>query len=154
MSTVLTTFYVLMVIFFAGYGLKCYQCASAKSWDDCASNKKETTCPSGSDRCGKAFIEGKAADVSVAIYGKGCSAKALCDDRDKYCKAAAQVGMTVSKCEVNCCEGDLCNGAKVPMVSAILLLACALVAFFRWFQHNKLCSSLVHKKEVGFKFHK
>ena len=31
----------------------------------------------------------------------------------------------------HCCSGDLYNGAKVPMVSAIMLLACVLVAFLR-----------------------
>ena len=35
--------------------------------------------------------------------------------------------------DVHCCDSDLCNGAKVPMVSGFLFLACAVAVFsFRW----------------------
>ena len=37
----------------------------------------------------------------------------------------------ITKCDISCCNGDLCNGGKVPVVSAIVLLACALVAALR-----------------------
>ena len=118
---------------FTGYGLKCNQCLSTKGWDDCATNKKEVDCSTlGSqyDRCGKAFVDGKVADVSIAVYAKGCSASSVCSQNS--CKAFVQdPSTTIKKCELDCCDGDLCNGAKVPMVSAIMLLACALVAFLR-----------------------
>ena len=120
-------------LFFTGYGLKCYQCVSAKGWDDCATNEKEVECSTfGSqyNRCGKAFVDGKVADVSVAAYGKGCIPSSVCSQ--KSCKAFVQdPSTTINKCELDCCEGDLCNGAKVPMVSAFVLLTCALVAFLR-----------------------
>ena len=118
----------LFDIFFTGYGLECYQCASAKSWDDCTSNRKKVDCPSDYNRCGKAYLEGKLVDTSIALYGKGCSSSSVCNQNT--CKAFVQDPSTnIDKCELNCCEGDLCNGAKVLMVSAIMLLACALVAF-------------------------
>ncbi|KAJ7327354.1 hypothetical protein OS493_027044 [Desmophyllum pertusum] len=33
------------------------------------------------------------------------------------------------KCELTWCTGDLCNAAALPMVSAIILIACACLAF-------------------------
>ncbi|CAH3154824.1 unnamed protein product, partial [Porites lobata] len=132
-------------LFFTGYGLKCYKCTSAKSWDDCDKNKEEMSCTSGFDSCGKIYFDGKVAGTGVEGYGKTCAIKSSCNK--DACKAM-QAGITIDKCEVNCCQGDLCNGAKVPlrhvtccksdlcngakvpMVSALLLLACALAAFF------------------------
>ena len=111
-----------------GYGLKCYKCASAKSWDDCEKNKEEMTCTSGYDSCGKIYFDGKVAGTGVEGYGKSCTIKSGCNK--DLCKAM-QAGIAIDKCEVNCCQGDLCNGAKVPLVSAFLILACALLAFFR-----------------------
>lgn len=103
---------------------------SSKGWDECDNIKKELTCPSDDDRCIKAYAEGKSAAAPVSVYGKGCHTKALCDK--KSCEGIIQdSSVKISKCEINCCAGDLCNGAKVPMVSATMLLACALAAFFR-----------------------
>lgn len=114
-------------LFFTGYGLECYKCASAKSWDDCEKNKEKMSCPSGYDSCGKIYFDGKVAGTGVEGYGKSCSFKSGCNK--DLCKAM-RVGITIDKCEVNCCQGDLCNGAKVPLVSAFLIVACALLAFF------------------------
>ena len=104
--------------------MKCYGCVSTKSWDDCADVKKEVTCAAGYDRCAKVYVEVKKDGVSAESYEKFCLTKALCDTVDQIpaCKADG------TKCKVNCCTGDLCNGAAVQMVSAIILIACALVA--------------------------
>ena len=121
------------LFYFTGYGLKCYTCASAKDWETCDKDRKEITCASQFDSCAKVYLDGKVSGVSVESFAKSCGLKSACDP-DKVCKAMAQaLGGTVNKCEVNCCDGDLCNGAKVPMISAFILLACALVAFFRYF---------------------
>lgn len=86
------------------------------------------TCDSGLDRCFKAMKEGTEDDVSIAAYAKGCVDSAKCDpDTSDFCKS--DKGKV--KCNINCCSGDLCNGGKVPMVSAIMLLACALAAVLR-----------------------
>ena len=116
-------------LFFPGYGLKCYECLSSKSWDDCASVRKEMTCDSSSNRCIKGMKDGTQDDVSFALYAKGCAESSACDrDSSKFCKSDEG---KVKKCEISCCSGDLCNGGKVPMISAIMLFACALVAFLR-----------------------
>ena len=87
------------------------------------------TCPSGFDSCYKVYFDGKVGDASVEGFQKLCGLKSACND--KFCKTIGQMGATINKCEINCCDGDLCNGAKVSMVSVFMLLACVLVAFFR-----------------------
>lgn len=115
------------LLYFAGYGLKCYQCQSDKSWDDCT--KKEVDFPSVTDiTCVKAFGEGKVAGASSKGFIKGCFLKSLCNN--DFCKKQLP-GVTFSKCDINCCDSDLCNGAKVPMMSTLLLFACVIVAFRR-----------------------
>ena len=54
--------------FLVGYGLKCYRCVSTKSWDDCASVKKEVNCSADENRCSKAFASGKKDGASVDGY--------------------------------------------------------------------------------------
>ncbi|KAJ7375931.1 hypothetical protein OS493_037950 [Desmophyllum pertusum] len=106
------------------YGLKCYKCTSTKSWDDCASVKIEKTCSSGEDRCTKAYFKGKSEGASVEGFAKDCHSAADCDGFEKsdLCK-------DMKECKVNCCSSDLCNAAALPMVSAFIFIACALVVF-------------------------
>ena len=114
---------------FTGYGLQCYKCSVLTSWDDCDKNKVNTTCLPGFDSCRKVFVDAEVSGVTFKTYIKDCTIKAGCSD--DQCKALAQAGAKVNDCKIDCCEGDLCNGAKVPLVSAFLLWACALLAFFR-----------------------
>ena len=104
------------LLYFSRYGLKCYECKSEKSWDDCA--KSEGDCPAVNDiTC-----------ESRKAFAKGCFLKSLCNN--DFCKNQVP-GVTFSKCDINCCDSDLCNGAKVPMMITLLLFACVLVAFRR-----------------------
>ncbi|PFX21653.1 hypothetical protein AWC38_SpisGene13864 [Stylophora pistillata] len=109
-----------------GYAHKCHQCHSTKSWGDCET--KELTCPGEKDHCAKVMIE----KSNGQEFTKGCTSKAECKvDEHPSCKS---VDSSVTlKCELHCCTGDLCNAAMVPMVSAIMLLVCALVAFMSLF---------------------
>ena len=112
----------LMVCLFhlKGYAHKCYQCYSTKSWEHCAT--KEVTCPGEEDHCVKVKIEKN----DTQHFSKGCSAKSKCKAHES-CKSSDPP----VECKLHCCSGDLCNVATVPMVSAIMLLVCALVAFIR-----------------------
>ena len=112
---------------FIGRGIKCYQCDSEKSWDHCVPGNN-TECAAGWDSCAK--LEGQAEILGVTdkYFYKGCALKSLCTD--EICKSLAPPSATIKKCDVSCCQSDLCNGAKVPIVSGFLFLACALVAFF------------------------
>ena len=114
---------------FTGYGLKCYKCTSGKSWDDCEKNKEEIVCSPHQDSCGKFYMDGKlVSGTGVEGYGKECAIKSNCTK--DLCEVLT-VDTTIDNCEVNCCQADLCNGAKVPLVSAFFILACALLTFFR-----------------------
>lgn len=74
--------------------------------------------------------DGTEDDVSFAVYARGCVESSACDpDTSAFCKSDAEG--KVKKCEISCCSDDLCNEGTVPMVSAIMLLACALAAFLR-----------------------
>ena len=97
---------------------------STKSWDDCDDVKEEMTCLPNFDRCVKASAKVKGGGASVEAYEKGCFTAELCDvDTDKidFCKDKGE-------CKINCCTGDLCNAAALQKVSAIALIACAVMA--------------------------
>ncbi|KAM7449845.1 hypothetical protein ABFA07_002493 [Porites harrisoni] len=131
--------YAFLMCFSVAYGLTCYSCHSTLDWDDCEKTKVNDACPDGFDRCVKASYSGKA-DSSKGFI-KQCSSPVACNKTD-LCNS---LGSSIDKCNVYCCEGDLCNGAKVPLVSTnhgkspgnevvvstFLILTCALVAFFR-----------------------
>ena len=112
------------------HGLHCYHCVSTKSWDDCASIQKVVACGAGKETCAKIHYHSKAGDLAMSVegYARICIAKSACGN-EELCKAIAPNGATIKKCRVNCCEGNLCNGARVSLASAILLLTCALLAF-------------------------
>lgn len=110
--------------------VKCYQCFSNKSWDDCDHTQQVVTCPTHAGSCAKVVLDGKRSDQSVKIYSKLCITftTATCNPDDNCNQFLDQSqSVTATKCDISCCNGDLCNGAKVPMISAIILWACALV---------------------------
>ena len=113
---------------FAGHDLECFKCVSSKSWDDCDSNKQVMTSPSSYDVCGKISYEEKSKGVPSKFFVEACWAYSKCNRG--VCRKEASKSVTIDKRHVTCCKSDLCNGAKVPMVSALLLLACALATFF------------------------
>ena len=119
-----------LLLWFAGQAIKCYQCRSPKSWDDCVPGK-DTTCASHQNSCVKVKIEGEKDGKNVNYFVKECVEKKTCNKNDGCKPGAQRLGMKFKDCDFNCCETDLCNGAKVPMVSSFLFLACALVANFR-----------------------
>lgn len=115
---------------FAGYGLKCYKCSSLKGWDDCATKQSEADCPTTSPyemSCMKAYGEGP---DQYKAFLKGCYPKVYCDG-DFCSKLMPAEGDKITKCKFDCCVTDLCNGAKAPLMSTLLLFACVLVAFRR-----------------------
>ncbi|KAJ7393638.1 hypothetical protein OS493_003294 [Desmophyllum pertusum] len=99
---------------------------------DCKQTQVIKTCDSIHDHCEKArLIINKPG--SDNMYIKGCTNGQECDasgehDELKDCKEADLAGYKTD-CKLDCCHGDLCNGSKVPVVSVIVLVTCALVAF-------------------------
>ena len=119
---------LFLYFFFPGYTLKCYQCLSLKSWDECKSKENNVTCSRSQDRCAKVNVKAESSAASAEAFVKGCITSSDCSK--KNCKSIYP-SVKITKCEINCCAGNLCNGAQVPMVSAVMLLACAIVAFAR-----------------------
>ena len=95
---------------------------STKSWDDCESVKTKVNCSSGENRCFKGYQDIKKDGISAEGYGKGCSSAEVCKTvpETDVCKKGT--------CEMDCCSEDLCNAATVPLVSAIILTVCAVLA--------------------------
>jgi len=109
--------------FLSGCCLQCYQCLSARGWDDCDNKKNKVTCGLGQVTCAK--FEQELRSWGGSIYAKGCT------NTDAWCKDIKKKDVCVDHCEAYCCDKDLCNGATVPMASVVVLVACVLVALQR-----------------------
>ena len=103
-------------------GLQCYECFSKKSWDHCERRKDVESCTSGKNRCFKFYAHWEEHGSSQKAYRKDCLSAEKCKTAadNKDCKKGT--------CKVDCCSGDLCNAATVPLVSSIILSACAVLA--------------------------
>ena len=93
----------------------------------------------GFDRCVTQEVRYESPKKTDKFFGKGCASSSLCSLGQLNCRPP-DPSAKVTKCKIDCCKGDLCNGddineadngVKVPMVSAITLLACAFVTFAR-----------------------
>lgn len=110
--------------------LQCYECRSNKSFDDCDDVREAASCPDDKEQsCAKLGIYGELGGQTFEGYLKGCFDTSLCED-DNDCKFESEdQSLTITKCDFSCCTKDLCNEAlAVPMISVIILLACALQA--------------------------
>ena len=113
--------WLIDVLFFlsSALGLKCYDCLSTKSWDDCKGTSKD--CIGGADRCAKVYFKA----ASSKIFAKYCTLSALCSkEKNPTCKNA--IGSF--ECDISCCDGDNCNAGSTSRISGILLLTCALAS--------------------------
>ncbi|XP_015771463.1 PREDICTED: uncharacterized protein LOC107349788 [Acropora digitifera] len=108
-----------------GFAIKCQDCSSSTSMEDCKKNEKEKDCGGGFDRCFKSSFAYKVSILETKAFAKGCATKATCDAETilKICKKAKG-----STCEWNCCDSDGCNSGAMPVISAFLLVICTLVS--------------------------
>jgi len=112
--------------FLSGCCLQCYQCLSARGWDDCDSKKNKVTCGLGQATCAK--FEQELESWGGTLYGKGCTNNdAWCEEFKKNKDFCVE-----DSCKTYCCDKDLCNAATVPMASVVILLACVLMALHRY----------------------
>lgn len=120
---------VLSLCISVGRSIKCYQCYSSQSWDDCVPDNN-TDCSPGLDGCYKVHVTVEVKGKTGKSFLKGCIDKSVCNADG--CKTVVPfLNVKVTECEIKCCHSDLCNGAKVPMVSSLLFLTCAIAAFLR-----------------------
>lgn len=88
--------------------LKCYECKSSVSKEDCEKNKKVKTCAQGEDRCS----ESMAVDPSHKLYARECATKEVCaKGGEVFCDRWKEQGES-AECAHRCCSGDLCNSAE------------------------------------------
>lgn len=88
----------------------CFTCISNSSMADCIESQTQEQCSPKENRCGVMFAyQGELR----SMFRKGCIS-------EKYCSSLCQNGHIEGdpsiECELNCCEGSLCNdenmGAK------------------------------------------
>ena len=89
-------------------------------------------------RCGKVETVYKSQGKEYKNFLRDCTTKDTCDAKEDFFLKACKAG-SGSTCEINCCNGDLCNAGSTPVLSAVLVFTCALVALFRAFpiEHYK-----------------
>ncbi|XP_044173270.1 lymphocyte antigen 6 complex locus protein G6d-like [Acropora millepora] len=104
-----------------GHSLKCYDCASGSSWDDCKT--QEITCSSSAYRCTKLYTKHKFDGNTITRYRKSCVLESLCKD---YKSGLLCQGK--EECQLDCCCDDLCNTAAMQVVSVVFLVLCAFLA--------------------------
>ena len=99
---------------------------------DCDKNRKEMDCGTGLDRCSTLVTVFKTQVSETKLFKKYCLVKQACDSKALLagCNAAAKI-IKNTTCTLDCCDKDLCNGGTAPLVSVLLILACALVTFLR-----------------------
>jgi len=144
----LLVFYVAVS---SAFGLKCNNCSSTTSLEDCDNNKKEETCHVSQNRC-ITLILNTISNVTRA-FSRGCSTRNVCDSGSLILNALCKGDN--GTCALYCCEDDLCNTASTTastatlttasttalttaqksgtaddVIGIIFIVACAIVAFF------------------------
>ena len=115
---------------FLGYTLKCNRCLSYVSWEECTRNNT-VTCRFPEDHCGTLYVKWiEAINDTFAtgeLFVKKCVNSSKCN-KTNLCSRVREEPFVkeLIKCEVRCCQGDLCNryqerqnGALVPSTKII-----------------------------------
>lgn len=113
-----------------GPSLKCYQCYSNESWEDCKSEQKAIECPGDSEVCIKTQIT-KPVKTNGAVgqettYSKHCDTSEGCSTRE--CR---QLGWS---CSTECCNHDLCNSSISLAIRIIFIFNATLACFVFMYQ--------------------
>jgi len=109
---------------FSVSSLKCYNCYSQKSFEDCDKNRELVSCEYDKmKRCNKVTYQ----LPNTRVYRKECMDLAYCKDNDRYCRQVTDSDS--DDCDVLCCKGDKCNPGSKISLSAIAY-ACAMLTVF------------------------
>ena len=82
---------------------ECYDCRSARSFQDCDANRRRVTCLI-SQHCVTASVK-RTSGIKDEGYVKGCAATCTAS-------SIAQCNTLNYTCEVSCCSSDYCNRAS------------------------------------------
>ena len=102
--------------------------------EDCKEKEESVNCDDAGptqlgfvpDRCVKMSLE----YGDTKSFVKTCFSKQLCEVGNEAFKSCKQVNGTT--CEINCCDSNYCNSGTAPLVSALLIIACALTSLYRY----------------------
>jgi len=119
-------------LFIAAFGIKCFDCKSEESAEDCAKHQKEESCAAGQDGCVTATKVYSKGNTTAKIFRKLCFQKV---NTEEECSQLANLLCNNEKgnctATMKCCNKDLCNGSTLPTVSAFVTVACAFVSLLR-----------------------
>ena len=126
--------YVILInlhfyILFVALAIKCNICLSSESMEDCKEKEKSADCSSASlgfvaDRCLKMSVDYS----GFKSFVKSCFSKQLCEQGNEVFKKCKQI--SDATCEMSCCDSNDCNSGTAPLVSALLMIVCALTSFY------------------------
>ena len=141
-------------ILFVALAIKCKNCVSSESMEDCKDREESVDCDSVqlgfvADRCVKMSVE----YGGFKSFVKTCYSKQLCEQGNeafKNCKHTAD-----ATCKLNCCDSNYCNNGlnhnscdsnycnntlnrnssnsnsgTAPLVSALLMIVCTLTSVY------------------------
>ena len=117
----------LYLFLFLGYTLKCNYCGTTVGWEECRKNRTKI-CRFPTDHCRTVYMKAILGnEVTTQMFIKDCADSSECN-KTNFCNAAREPPSVekIIKCEVRCCQGDLCNryqesqnGALVPSTKII-----------------------------------
>lgn len=132
--------------------IKCYQCSSNKSYENCEAIQTEKQCqinvPGFDWTCGKFKRAVILHNMTSMIYSRGCilakeckeEGLAFCKSKRSYFEATVGVNATDRlaefSCEMHCCNEDLCNAAPSVLLASgfpISVLGAVSVLFLHFF---------------------
>ena len=96
---------------------------------DCKGREESVDCDSApigfvADRCVKMSLEYR----GFKSFVKTCYTKELCEQGNEAFQSCKRVGG--ADCEMSCCDSNDCNSGTTPLVSALLMIVCALTSFY------------------------
>lgn len=126
-------------------GIKCFECFTHVSWEDCRDKMVVKECELGDDRCIQGEMTFMANNVTDRILFKTCASEYECKiypmdaARIPSCADRQRRGFSID-CGVKCCDDDSCNiGIHGQVASVFLLLTCVpTVRLFVWAQSNRV----------------
>lgn len=95
-------------------------------WEECTKNKT-VTCQFPMDHCGTVYVKMKKKSATKEVFLKNCGVSSDCN-KTNFCNTVREMLPVekLIKCEVRCCQEDLCNryqesqnGAPVPSTKII-----------------------------------
>ncbi|KAJ7375234.1 hypothetical protein OS493_001978 [Desmophyllum pertusum] len=110
---------VFLFVFSPVSSLRCNVCINSDSWDDCAKSQAPLTCEPDDSHCyrrmEKVVTEFFGQTFKSTTFAKGCATSDKCStEAIDQCKSSSasgsqQIGIKDVKCDMACCQGNLCN---------------------------------------------